>query len=96
MGGCLGKKDGPGPSWQRGLLGVRLLVGTWGLVGLTAWKGQISSFTPWLISDLSGVSHLYGLLPLRSPVTLSTKLQGYLGAQGSCSAEPMHWVFHWR
>ena len=85
-----------GPAGRGVCWGVRLLVGTWGLVGLTAWKGQISSFTPWLISDLSGVSHLYGLLALRSPVTLSTKLQGYLGAQGSRSAAPMHWVFHWR
>lgn len=85
-----------GPAGRGVCRGVRLLVATWGLVGLTAWKGQISSFTPWLISDLSGVSHLYGLLPLRSPVTLSTKLQGYLGAQGSRSAAPMHWVLHWR
>lgn len=48
---------------QRGLLRGRLPRGDLGPGGLTAWKGQRSVLShSWLISDLSGVSHLYGLL----------------------------------
>lgn len=57
---------GQGPAGRGVCWGVRVLVGTWGLVGLTAWNGQISSFTHWLISDLPGLSDLHGLLLLRS------------------------------
>ena len=44
--------------------------------------GWISSLTSRLICSLSNVSDLYGPLLLRSPVTLSTKLQGFLGGLG--------------